>query len=76
MENKNLVELKKKEDGKNYIYIDDDLYKLLLKSARTSQKGRRGLSSRKSRVRKKIITKEINLSIERGLNMMKKDGEI
>jgi len=46
--------------------ISFELWKALLRSARTSQKGRRGLSSRKIRVQKKIVTKELEISILKG----------
>lgn len=38
--------------------------RLLLHQARKSQKGRRGLSSRKRRVQKKILQKELELMIK------------
>jgi len=51
---------------KGAVTISFELWKALLKSARTTQKGRRGLSSRKIRVQKKIVSKELGLAILRG----------
>ena len=48
--------------------ISFELWKALLRSARTSQKGRRGLSSRKIRVQKKIVAKELEISILKGMS--------
>ena len=62
-----LVEVKIDKNNKKYILISNKLFNDLLKSARNSQKGRRGLSSKKVRVRKKIVAKELELAIIRGI---------
>ena len=50
------------ENGK--IDIPKELWRTLLNYARRTQKGRRGLSSKKIRVQKKIVKEEILTALE------------
>lgn len=47
------------------VYLGPYMRKLLLTQARIDQKGRRGLSSRKARVKKKIIQKQFIILLEK-----------
>ena len=70
------IEFRESKDGHYLVEMDYETFRLFLESARHSQKGRRGLSSRKVRVRKKIVTEEIRLAVLKGIELMKRDGEI
>jgi len=59
------ITVRQNKDGVYFFDISDELYKQLLKSARITQKGRRGLSSKKARVRKKIVATEMSLAVLR-----------
>ena len=60
---KQITKLRTNKRGQSFVDIEDEMCRYILLAARIRYKGSRGISSRKSRTKKKILRRAVNDAI-------------